>query len=251
MPARGPAGNTFRLSGSRPFSGTPPTSRRTLSSSTSARSQNAGAAAYEVKTRYQNTNKNLEVGVVAQMRWPLMINRIRDGVKNNTFGWVRHHSDGTRRMHQGWDLETPRGMHCYAVTDGVIVETRSHIDDKGYGQYITLQFDRPVGQARCAFYAHLSQLLVRKGQHVRAGDAIGRVGVTGNAVHVMKGDSLSLLAMPKREDHLHFEIWTSPKPGGGLHGRMGPIRIYGICPLTSSIIELAPTPQTPPATRAA
>ena len=151
-----------------------------------ARRRNDGtfAAGFEVRKEIPDHKQELEEEIMAQIRWPLMGNRIRDGAKSNTFGWVRHHKDGTPKIHQGWDLQAPRGMTCYAVADGVIVHTRSHVDDLGYGEHIILQFDSPVGQARYAFYAHLSQLLVQKGQHVRAGDPIGRVGVTGNAVHV-------------------------------------------------------------------
>lgn len=175
---------------------------------------------------------------MAELRWPLLINKIRDGEKSNSFGWVRQNPNGTPKPHQGWDLQTPRGMHCYAVADGVIAGTQSDASDKGYGENVTLQFDTAIGSARYAFYAHLSQILVRKGQQVSAGDPIGMVGVTGNAVHLKKGDSLSLLALPGREDHLHFEIRSLANAGLGLQGRIDPKSVYGQCPLSSPIIQL-------------
>jgi murein DD-endopeptidase MepM/ murein hydrolase activator NlpD len=175
---------------------------------------------------------------MAEIRWPLLINKIRNGEKSNAYGWVRTNPNGTPRPHQGWDLQTPRGMHCYAVADGVIADTYGAASDKGYGENITLRFDRPIGAAQYAFYAHLSQILVRKGQRVSAGDPIGMVGVTGNAAHLKKGDSLSTLALPGREDHLHFEIRTSANAGLGLQGRLDPKSVYGQCPLSSSIIQL-------------
>jgi murein DD-endopeptidase MepM/ murein hydrolase activator NlpD len=175
---------------------------------------------------------------MAELRWPLLFNRIRDGNKNNSFGWVRTNNDGTRRPHQGWDLQTPRGMHCYAVADGVVLDVNTIATDKGYGEDVTLKFEEPVGLARYAFYAHLSQIFVQKGQRVSAGDPIGRVGVTGNAVHVSRSDSLSLMALPKKEDHLHFELRTVAQAGGGLHGRLDPKNVYGVCPLSSSVVQL-------------
>lgn len=175
---------------------------------------------------------------MAELRWPLLFNRIRDGAHSNTFGWVRHHSDGTAQPHQGWDLQTPRGMHCYAVADGVVIDTHTALSNQGYGENVTLQFDNPVGLARYAFYAHLSQIFVQKGQRVSAGDPIGRVGVTGNAVKVTPGDNLSLSAFPQREDHLHFELRKTNPPGGGLHGRLDPKNVYGTCPITSSVVQL-------------
>lgn len=173
-----------------------------------------------------------------EIRWPLLFNHIRGGARSNSYGWVRTHKDGTPKPHQGWDLQTPRGMHCYAVADGVIEDTNSLASDQGYGENITLQFDTPVGVARYAFYAHVSQVLVYRGQRVKAGDPIGRVGVSGNAVRLKPGDNLSLTALPGREDHLHFELRSAAHPGGGLHGRLDPRTVYGACPLTSSIVQL-------------
>lgn len=161
-----------------------------------------------------------------------MINQIRGSVANNTFGMVRN---GGTRLHQGWDLQTPRGMHCYAVADGTIARTDSGGD---YGQSVTLEFSRPVGQARYAFYAHLSSILVRQGQAVSAGDPIGMVGVTGNAVRVTPHDSVSTLALPRRQDHLHFELRTVARPGAGREGRIDPKTVYGECPLTNAVIQL-------------
>lgn len=175
---------------------------------------------------------------MAEIRWPLLFNRIRDGKESNSFGWVRTNKNGSARPHQGWDLQTPRGMHCYAVADGVVCEVNRIASDAGYGENVTLQFDEPFGRAKYAFYAHLSQILVQKDQRVSAGDPIGRVGVTGNAVHVSRGDSVSLLALPKKEDHLHFELRTAADVRGGLLGRLDPKSIYGVCPLGHSVVQL-------------
>jgi len=177
---------------------------------------------------------------MADLGWPLMINRIRDGEKSNTFGLVRTNKDGSTRPHQGWDLQTPRGMNCYAVADGEIYDTQTQPNDQGYGEYVILEFDQPVGDAKYAFYAHLSQIFVQPGKKVRLGDLIGRVGVTGNAVHVGKNDNLSSTALPQKEDHLHFELRSKPEPGLGLHGRLDPHKVYGKTPLGSAVISLRP-----------
>jgi len=176
---------------------------------------------------------------MAELGWPLMINRIRDGSKNNAFAGVRIRN-GKTNHHQGWDLQTPRGMHCYAVADGTILETQTVPDQGDYGEYVILELDAPLGEVRYAFYAHLSQVLVQAGNQVKLGDPLGMVGVTGNAVKVMRGDSLYSLALPKREDHLHFELRSTPKPGLGLKGRVDPQEIYGKCPLNSAVVSLRP-----------
>jgi peptidoglycan LD-endopeptidase LytH len=177
---------------------------------------------------------------MTQVIWPLLFNRIRGGVVNNTFGRaVRHNKDGSLRPHQGWDLETPRGMTCYAIADGRIVNTSITVSDKGYGMSVTLKFSWN-GQTRYAFYSHLSQVMVSEGQPVAVGTPLGRVGVTGNAVHVERRDSLSLLALPRKQDHLHFEIRSVAHPGAGLHGRIDPTQIYGLCPRDCPMVQLRP-----------
>jgi murein DD-endopeptidase MepM/ murein hydrolase activator NlpD len=45
-------------------------------------------------------------------------------------------------------------------------------------------------------YAHCSQLMIKKGQRVKKGDIIAKVGSTGWAIG----------------PHLHFEIWKDSKP---------------------------------------
>ncbi len=57
-----------------------------------------------------------------------------------------------------------------------------------YGNQIVLK----LADGRFAQYAHLSQLGVKAGQHVNAGDQIGKSGNTGNSTG----------------PHLHFEIRT-------------------------------------------
>ncbi|WAL72442.1 M23 family metallopeptidase [Kitasatospora sp. YST-16] len=58
-----------------------------------------------------------------------------------------------------------------------------------YGNQIVLK----LSDGRFAQYAHLSQLGVKAGQHVGAGDQVGKSGNTGNS----------------HGPHLHFEIRTA------------------------------------------
>jgi murein DD-endopeptidase MepM/ murein hydrolase activator NlpD len=45
----------------------------------------------------------------------------------------------------------------------------------GYGNVVEIQHD----SKNTTLYAHLSRILVRKGQHIERGDNIGKVGSTG------------------------------------------------------------------------
>jgi murein DD-endopeptidase MepM/ murein hydrolase activator NlpD len=100
--------------------------------------------------------------------------------------------DGGRRRHQGIDLLAPTGTPLVAVASGTI--TRLNNQDRGLGG-ISLWLRDARGTAY--YYAHNQHNLVQRGQPVRAGQVIARVGATGNA----KGGP----------PHLHFQI----HPRGG------------------------------------
>lgn len=126
------------------------------------------------------------------------------------FGMVRKNADGTPRAHQGTDFQANRGEAVYAVGDGVIVGVNLGLD--GYGYTITLKIDNEA--SLFAFYAHLSEILVKVGEKVNSGQWIAKTGSTGNA----KGmDTIA------RGGHLHFECRTQQNVGLGLVGRLDPL----------------------------
>jgi murein DD-endopeptidase MepM/ murein hydrolase activator NlpD len=100
--------------------------------------------------------------------------------------------DGGRRRHQGVDLLAPAGTPLVAVANGHI--TRLSNIDRGRGGISLWLRDR---RGTAYYYAHNHHNLVHRGQRVRAGQLVARVGTTGNA----KGGP----------PHLHFQI----HPGDG------------------------------------
>ena len=100
--------------------------------------------------------------------------------------------DGGRRRHQGIDLLAPAGTPVVAVASGRIIRLSNL--DRGRGGISLWLRDR---RGTAYYYAHNHHNLVRRGQRVRAGQLLARVGATGNA----KGGP----------PHLHFQI----HPGGG------------------------------------
>jgi hypothetical protein len=107
-----------------------------------------------------------------------------------------HKLSGNYAGHSGVDIAAGYGAPIYAAAPGTISYTGwGH----GYGQAI---FEKIAGSMLSIVYGHTSKLLTRSGQHVNAGQLIGRVGATGHATG----------------PHLHFEI-NSPGPFGNAADR--------------------------------
>jgi murein DD-endopeptidase MepM/ murein hydrolase activator NlpD len=102
------------------------------------------------------------------LRSPLAFSRVTSG-----FNLKRFHPIAKKtRPHYGVDFGAPTGTPVRAVADGVVSTAGKH---GGHGNYIELDHEGPYGTS----YSHLSSILVRRGQKVKQGDLIGRVGSTG------------------------------------------------------------------------
>jgi len=146
---------------------------------------------------------------------PLKICKLRTAglisVNSAKFGLVRKNADGSKRAHQGIDLQANKGDMVLAVADGTIVGVNMGHD--GYGYTVTHKFEHE-GNPLFAFYAHLSQVAVKVGDKINAGSWIGKTGSTGNAAGM---DTIS------KGGHLHFEIRTKQVCGLGIANRLDPL----------------------------
>ncbi len=86
-------------------------------------------------------------------------------------------------FHRGVDIRAPYGSPVKATGNGVVRTVSYQVD---YGKYVEIDH----GNGIVTKYAHLSKVLVRKGQHVQKGEKIGMVGTTGNSTG----------------PHLHYEV---------------------------------------------
>ncbi len=102
-----------------------------------------------------------------------------------------------RPDHRGTDYAAPAGTPIYAAADGVVVRS-GHAE--GFGCWIVI--DHQPEHLVDTVYGHMfdSDLLVRNGDTVRAGDVIARVGSNGQS----------------SGPHLHFEVWGPPGRFGGV-----------------------------------
>jgi len=104
-------------------------------------------------------------------------------------GWRKNPFGGGYEFHSGIDIYAPHGSKVRATADGV-VEFAGWYGD--YGKTVIIR--HPSGYL--TLYGHLSQIDVKEGQKVKAGDVVGRVGSTGRSTG----------------PHLHYEVIKDNKP---------------------------------------
>lgn len=96
------------------------------------------------------------------------------GKRTGIFGSVRVMNGQARNPHNGEDIGAPLGTPVAATNDGVVRLIVDHIFS-GNGVFL----DHGLGFY--SMYFHLSEVLVKDGDQVQAGQIIGRVGATGRA----------------------------------------------------------------------
>lgn len=114
-----------------------------------------------------------------------------DGAKiTSGFGMRLHPILGYSIMHKGVDFGAPIGTPIYAAGDGVIQQIGPF---SGYGNYIRIKHTSKYATA----YGHISRFAgrLRVGSHVRQGQVIAYVGMTGRATG----------------PHLHYEVLVNGK----------------------------------------
>lgn len=110
--------------------------------------------------------------------------------------YLRPISSGRRSRgihgYNGVDLADTCGLPVLAAADGQVLVNRAAGWNGGYGRYIVISHPNRTQ----TLYGHLKELLVRPGQSVRQGEAIGTIGSSGNSTGC----------------HVHFEIRGARNP---------------------------------------
>jgi len=104
---------------------------------------------------------------------------------SSQFGRRIHPITHKRDSHKGVDLRADTGTPIYATADGVVKIARDNYD-KGYGNMVVL--DHSFGFT--TRYAHMSKLMVKRGQYVKQGELLGHCGNSGDST----------------ASHLHYEV---------------------------------------------
>lgn len=110
------------------------------------------------------------------------------GRLSTPFGYTRYVNGKLASSHMAIDLAVPVGTPVKATNDGVVL-----LSDSLYLTGNTVYIDHGLNVV--SQYAHLSKLLVKPGDKVKAGQTIGLAGSTGFSTG----------------PHLHFAMWVENK----------------------------------------
>lgn len=100
---------------------------------------------------------------------------------SSKFGWrtLRGKAD----FHPGIDFAVPVGTPVLAIADGVAFRAGWQNDEEpttGFGLRV-MQSVKIAGQAYWLFYGHMSEVRVKSGDQIKAGQLLGLSGNTGNS----------------------------------------------------------------------
>jgi len=150
--------------------GVSPTSNKLIS----AAAQTLDALSREAKLQEESDSDILKKHKTNQMLFAHIpaIDPIRAGIVTDGFGMRYHPILHVRLMHEGIDIEAPRGTAVHATGDGVV----SYVGRRGgYGNVV--EIDHGFGYV--TLYGHLEKSLVREGEKVKRGDVIALSGSSG------------------------------------------------------------------------
>lgn len=125
------------------------------------------SSADNAETDTENDNKT---GNSGGFIWPLAVG----GKVTSEFGKRNSPTAGASSNHQGIDISAPSGTAIYAAQAGTVV-TASY--SSGAGNYVMISH----GNGVFTVYMHASSLCVSKGDTVKQGQVIAKVGSTGIA----------------------------------------------------------------------
>ncbi len=128
-------------------------------------------------TRWKAEQEQIKTGLAVDSQtrlWQPGFVEPVSGRRSGIFGSVRIMNGQPRNPHNGEDISAPLGTPVAATNDGVVRLTVDHFFS-GKGIFL----DHGLGFY--SMYFHLSEVLVKDGDIVKAGQIVGKVGATGRA----------------------------------------------------------------------
>lgn len=137
----------------------------------------------ENKDIIPNTNNNTDTDIISKIKSEIK-KPLSKGTVTSAFGNRSDNSTSSNtKFHKGIDIGADKGSVISAMLDGTVAVAEN---DEKYGKYIVLTHSDNVK----TLYAHCSELCVKTGGKISAGQKIALVGSTGDA----------------DGNHLHLEI---------------------------------------------
>jgi murein DD-endopeptidase MepM/ murein hydrolase activator NlpD len=188
-------------------------------------------------------------------KWPVAGVKGKAWKVTSKFGWRTHPISGAKKHHNGvdiWQAKEPTPL--LACFDGKVIAVSTSTDPNGAGNKVVVQ-STVDGKKITWTYFHMvkGSIKVKKGDDIKAGDVLGKMGDTGFATG----------------KHLHWEIWSGHRTaqpninsgGKGFHDPMKfmanvlapkPVEVPVEAPVTVVEPVVAPEPVvvTPPVTKA-
>jgi murein DD-endopeptidase MepM/ murein hydrolase activator NlpD len=128
---------------------------------------------------------------------PVDSNAVNYGLFYYPYGSDGPQDENPYRVHHGIDMPNPVGETVRAGGSGEVIwagEAEVFQNSPGYGRLVIIEHDFGYQtQPLWTLYAHLSSVLVERGQYVQSGDVIGLIGQTGRV----------------SGPHVHFEVRMS------------------------------------------
>jgi hypothetical protein len=138
---------------------------------------------------------DLVAAVLAGFVWPV------EGRISGVYGSQRYYNGEPKRPHYGVDVAVPRGTTVRAPAAGVVTLAEPDLFYSGG----TIILDH--GYKLSSSFLHLSKVLVKPGDELKAGDILGEVGATGRAT----GPHLDW-RMNWRDRRIDPQLLVSPMP---------------------------------------
>jgi len=143
----------------------------------------------DARTDQLNVLEALLLQSSASRRFMPSLPPILDGWFSSNFGFRIDPFTGQRSFHEGIDFPAETGTPVLAAASGKVVFADVHPE---YGKMVEIDH----GNGLVSRYAHASQLLVKEGDLVVAGQRVASVGTTGRSTG----------------PHLHFEVRQNGVP---------------------------------------